>query len=171
MLLNHPQTISPPHLSKNCLPWNWSLMPKSLGTNFCCFSATHSCLALMSDSVQPHGLQHVRPPCPSLSPRVYSNPCPLSWWCHPTISSSVTPFSSCPQSFPASESFPMSQLFASGGQSIGASASASVLPLNIQGWFPLGLTGWISLQSLGLSRAFSSNISRKHRFFGTQPSL
>ena len=91
------------------------------------------------DSLQPHGLQHARLPCPSLSPRVCSHSCPLSWWCHPTISSSVTLFSSCPQSFPASESFPTSQLFASGGQNTGVSASVSVLPMNIQGWFPLGL--------------------------------
>ena len=100
------------------------------------------------------GLQHTRFPCPSPSPGVCSNSCPLSQWCHPTISSSVAPFSSCPQSFPASGSFPVSRLFASGGQSIGA--SASVLPRNIQGWFPLGLTGWISLQTKGLSRVFSS---------------
>ena len=100
----------------------------------------------------------------------YSNSCPLSQWCHPTMSSSVVPFS-CPQSFPASGSFPMSQLFTSGGQSIGASASASVLPMNIQGWFPLGLTGLISLLSKGLSRIFSSTTVRKHQFFSTQPSL
>ena len=99
-----------------------------------------------------HGLQHAMPPCPLPSPRVCSNPCSLRWWCHPTISSSIVPFSSCLWSFPASGSFPMSCLFTSGGQSIGASASASVLPMNIQGWFPLGLTGWISLQSKGLSR-------------------
>ena len=105
---------------------------KKLGDQFLLFFSHSFMSALMSDSLQPHGLQHVRPPCPSLSPRVYSNPCPLSRWCHPTISSSVTPFSSCPQSFPISESFPMSQLFASGGQSIGASASASVLPMNIK---------------------------------------
>ena len=105
----------------------------------------------MSDSLQPHGLQHARPPCPSPTPGVYSNSCPLSWWCHPTISSSVLPFSSCLQSFPASGSFPVSQFFASGGQSIGVSASASVLPMSIQDWFLLGWTGWISLQSKGLS--------------------
>ena len=105
-------------------------------------------------------------PCPSLSPRVCSSSSPLSWWCHPTISYSFTSFSSCPQSFPALGSFPMSQLFASGGQSIGASASASVLPLNIQGWFPLGLTGLVSLQSKGLSRVFSSITLQKHHFFG-----
>ena len=102
--------------------------------------------SVMSDSLQPHGLQHTRPPCPSPTPGVYSNSCPLSWWCHPTISSSVIPFSSCPQSFPASGSFPISQLFASGGQNIGVSASASILPVNIQDWFPLGWIGWISLK-------------------------
>ena len=107
------------------------------------------------DSLQPHGLQHTRPPCPSQTPGVYSNSCRLSWWCHPTISSSVIPFSTHPQSFPASGSFQMSQLFASGGQNIGVSASVSVLPMNTQGWFPLGWTGWISLQSQGLSRVLS----------------
>ena len=101
----------------------------------------------MSNSVQPHELQHARPPCPSPTPGVHPNPCPLSRWCHPTISSSVVPFSSCPQSFPASGSFPMSQLFASGGRSIGISASTSVLPMNTQDWSPLGWTGWISLHS------------------------
>ena len=109
--------------------------------------------SVMSDSLQPHGLQHARPPCPSPTPGVYSNSCPLSQWCHPTISSSVIPFSSCLQFFPASGSFQMSQLSASGGQSIGVSASKSVLPMNIQDWFPLGLTGWISLQSKGLSES------------------
>ena len=101
----------------------------------------------MSDSLRPHGLQHARPPCPSPTPRVYSNSCPLSQWCHPTISSSDVPFSSCPQSFPVSRCFPMSQFFASGSQSIGVSVSTSVLPMNIQGWFPLGWTGRISLLS------------------------
>ena len=119
----------------------------------------------------PHGLQHSRFPCFPLSSGVCSNSCPLSWWCYLTISSSVSPFSFCLQSFPASGSFPVSQLFASGGQSIGASASASVLSVNIQGWFPLELTGFISLQSKGLSRVFSSTTTQKHRFFGTQPSL
>ena len=110
----------------------------------------------MSDSLWPHELQHARPPCPSPPPRVHPNPCPLSWWCHPAISSSVIPFSSCPQSLPASEAFPMSQLFAWGGQSIGVLALASVLPKNTQGWSPLEWTGWISLQSKGLSRVFSN---------------
>ena len=110
--------------------------------------------SVVSDSLQPHGLQHTRPPCPSPTPWVYLSSCPLSQWCYPTISSSIIPFSSCLQSFSASGSFQMSQLFTSGGQSVGVSASASVLPMNIQDWFPLGWTGWISLQSKGLSRVF-----------------
>ena len=125
----------------------------------------------MSDSLWPHGLQHARLSCPSPTPRVYANSCPLSRWCHPTISSSVIPFSSCLQSFPASGSFLMSWLFfdhSSGGQSITASASSSVLPMNIQDWFPLGWTGWISLQSKGLSRVFSNTTVQKHQFFGAQ---
>ena len=122
----------------------------------------------MSDSLQLHGLQHTRLRCLSLSPGVCSNSCPLSQWCHLTISSFVTPFSSCPQSFSASVSFLESQLFTSGGQSIVVSASASVLPMNIQGWFSLGLTGLISLLSKGLSRVFSSTPVWKHQFFGTQ---
>ena len=111
--------------------------------------------SVVSDSLWPHELQHARPPCPSPTPGVYPNSCPLSWWCHPAISSSVVSFSSCPQSFPASGSFPMSQLFKSGGQSIRVSASTSVLPMNTQDWSPLGWIGWISLQSKGLSRVFS----------------
>ena len=130
-------------------------------------SVQFSCSAV-SDCLRPHGLQHARPPCPSPTPGVYSNSFPLSWWCHPTISSSVIPFSSCPQSFPASGSFQISQLFPSGGQSIRASASTSVLPMNIQDWIPLGWTGWISLQSRGLSRVFSNITIQKHQFFGTQ---
>ena len=110
----------------------------------------------MSDSLPAHGLQHARPLCPSLTPRACSNSCPSGWWCHPTISSSVVPLSSCLPSFPVSGSFPMSQFFTSSGQSIGASTSASVLPLNTQDWFPLGLTGLISLQSNGLSGVFSN---------------
>ena len=124
-----------------------------------------------SDFLRPHELQHTRLPCPSLSPRVCSNSCPLSQWCHPTISSPVIPFSSCLQSFPASGSFKMSQFFASGGPSIGVSASASVLPMNIQGWFCLGLTGWISLQTKGLSRVFSKTTVQKHQLFAAQPFL
>ena len=127
--------------------------------------------SVVSDSLWPHEPQHARPPCPSPTPGIHSNSCPLSWWCHPAISSSVIPFSSCPQSLPASESFPMSQLFTWGGQSIGASASASVLPMDIQGWFPFGLTGWISLHSKGLSKVFSNTTVQKRQFFSTQPSL
>ena len=123
------------------------------------------------DSLQPHESQHTRPPCPSQTPGVYSNTCPSSWWCHPAISSSVIPFSSCPQSLPAPGSFPMSQLFAWDGQSIGVSASASVLPMNTQDWSALGWTGWISLQSKGCSRVFSNTTVQKHQFFGTQLSL
>ena len=132
------------------------------------------CLVAKSDSLQPHGLQHARLPCPSLSPRICSSSCPLSLWYWPTISSSVTPLSSCLQSFPSSGCFPMSRLLASSGLSIGTSASASVLLMNIQDWFPLGfplwLTGCISL-SKGLSRVFSNTIVQKHQFFSTQPSL
>ena len=127
--------------------------------------------AVMSDSLWPHGLQHARPPCPSPSPGVCSNPCPSRQRCHPTVSPSVTLFSSCLQSFPASESFPVSQLSVSGGQSIRVSALASVLPMNAQDWFPLGWTGWISLQSKGLSRVFSNTTVQKHKFFSAQLSL
>ena len=128
--------------------------------------------SVVSDSLQPHGLQHARPPCPSQTPGVYSKLFfPLSWWCHPTISSSVIPYSSCLQSFPVAGSFQMSQFFSSGGQIIGVLASASVLQLSIQDWFPLGWTGWISLQSKGLSRVFSNTTVQKHQFFGTQLSL
>ena len=122
----------------------------------------------MSDSLPPNGLQHARLPCPSPTPGACSNSCLSSRWCHQTVSSSVIPFSSCLQSFPASGCFPISQFFASGGQSIGASASASVLPMNIQDCFPLGLTGLISLQSKGLARVFSSTTVQKHQFFCTQ---
>ena len=118
-----------------------------------------------------HELQHARTPCPSPTPRVHSNPYPLSWWCHLTISSSVVPFSSCPPSFPASESFQTSQLFTSGGQNMGVSASASFCPRNIQDWFPLGWTGWISLLSKGLSRVFSNTRVQKHQFLSAQLSL
>ena len=125
--------------------------------------------SVVSDSLQPHESQQARPPCPSPTPRVHSYSRPSSQWCHPAISSSIVPFSSCPQSLPASESFPMSWLFTSGGPSIGA--LASVFPMNIQGWFPLGLTVLISLQSKRLSRVFWSIIIWKHQFFGSQPSL
>ena len=127
--------------------------------------------SVVSDSLQPHEPQHARPPCLSPTPGVHSNPCPLSQWCHPAISFSVVPFSSCPQSFPASRSLQMSQLFASGGQSIRVSAWTSDPPMNIQDWFPLGWTGWISLQSKRLSRVFSNTTVQKHQFFGTQLSL
>ena len=133
-------------------------------------SAQFSC-SLVSNSLQAHGLQHARLPCPSPTPRACSNSCPSSRWCHPTISSSIVPFSSCLQSFPASGSFPMSQFFASGGQSIGVSVSAWVLWMNIWDWFPLGWTGWISLKSKGLSRVFFNTTVQKHQFFGTQLSL
>ena len=126
--------------------------------------------SVVSDSLRPHELQHTRPPWPSPTPGVHSNSCPSSWWCHPAISSSVVPFSSCPQSLPASESFPMSQLVAWGGQSIGFSPLASVLPKNTQDWSPLEWTDWISLQSKGLSRVFSNTTVQKHQFFGAQPS-
>ena len=129
-------------------------------------SVTQSCPTL-----RPHGLQHTRPPCPSPTPGVYSNSCPLSQWCHPTISSFVVPFSPSLQSFPASGSFQMSQFFAWGGQSIGASASTSVLPMNTQDWSPLGWTGRLSLQSKGLSRVLSNTTVQKHQFFGAQLSL
>ena len=124
--------------------------------------------SVVSDSLRPHELQHTRPPCPSPTPGVHSNSCPSSRWCYPVISSSVIPFSSCPQSLPSSESFPMSQLFAWGGQSTGVLALASFLPKKSQGWSPLEWTGWISLQSMGLSRVFSNTTAQKHQFFGAQ---
>ena len=135
------------------------------------FSSIQFSRSVVSDSLRPHEPQHAKPPCPSPTPRVHPNPCPLSQWCHLTISSSVNPFSFCPQSFPSSGSFQMSQLSTSGGQSIGVSASTSVLPMNIQVWFPLGLTSSVSLQSKGLSRVFSNNTFQKHQFFGAQLSL
>ena len=127
--------------------------------------------SVMSDSLWPHEPQHARLLCPSPTPGAHPNSCPLSQWCHPTISSSVVPFSSCTQSFPASGSFQMSQLLVSSGQSIGVSASTSDLPMNTQDWSPLGWTGWISLQSKGLSRVFSNTKVQKHQFLGTQLSL
>ena len=128
--------------------------------------------SVMSDSLWPHGLQHARPPCPSPTPEAYSNSRPSSQWCHPTISPCVIPLFSHLQSFPGSESFPVSQFFASGSQSIGAATSAaSVLLMNIQGWFPLGWTGWISLQSKGFPKVFSNITVQKYQFFSTQPSL
>ena len=142
-----------------------------LSQEYFLFCSVQFSRSVMSDSLRPHGLQHARIPCSSPTPRVYSDSYRLSWWCHPTISSSVVPFSSHLQSFPASGSFQMSQFFASGGQSIGVSASASVLPMNIQDWITLGWTGWISLQSKGLSRVFSNTTVQKHKFSRTQLSL
>ena len=140
---------------------------------FCCNcqSVSQFSHSVTSDSLWPHGLQHARPPCPSPTPGVHPKPCPLCQWCHPTISSSVVPFSSCLQSFPASGSFQISQFFTSGGQSIGVSASTSILPMNVQDWFPLRWFGWISLQSKGLSRVFSNTTVQKHQFFCAQLSL
>ena len=148
--------------------WRW------LTPTMCCniqFSSVQFSRSVVSDSLRPHGLQHARLTCPSPTPEACSNSHPLSQWCHPTISSSVVPFSSRLQSFPASGSFPISQLFASGGQSIGVSASASVLPMNIQDWPPLGWTGWISLQSKRLLRVFSNTAVQKRHFFCAQLSL
>ena len=162
------------------MPWNWvpkcnwagpyGAFPGQTPSHILCCGSSLSQFSrsVMSDSLWPHGLQHTKPPCPSPTPRVYANSCPLSLWCHSTISSSVIPFSSCLQSFPASGSFQMSWLFASSSQSIGVSASTSVLPMNIQDWFPLGWTGWISLQSKGLSRVFSNTTIQKHQFFSAQ---
>ena len=135
------------------IPWTARRSSQSILTEIRSDQISHS---VVSDSLQPHESQHARPPCPSPSSGVHSDSRPLSQWCHPAISSSVVPFSSCPQSLPASGSFPMNWFFASGGQSIGVSASESVLPTNIQDWFPLGWTGWISLQSKGFSRVFSN---------------
>ena len=135
--------------------------------SFRTFHSVQFSRSIVSYSLRPHGLQHTRPPCPSPTPRASLNSRPSSWWCHPTISSSVVPFSSCPQSFPALGSFQISQLFTSGGQSIGISASKSVLPMNTQDWSPWGWTGWISW----LSRAFSNITVQKHQFFGAQLSL
>ena len=147
----------------------WNVLSGAFGKRLSIqFRSVRVSCSVMPDSLRSHGPQHARLPCPSQSPGACSNSCPLCWWCHPTISSSVIPFSSCLQSFPASGSFPMSQFFASGGQRIGVSASASVLPMNIQDWFPLGLNDLISLQSKGLSRVFSNTTVQKPQFFGTQ---
>ena len=151
---------------RNGYPIQYSGLENSMD----CRSSQFS-LSVVSDSLRHHGPQHARPPCPSPTPGVYTNSCPVNRWCHPTISSFVIPFSSHLQSFPASGSFPMSHFFTSGGQSIGVSASAAVLPMNIQDWFPLGWTDWISLQSKGLSRVFSNTTVQKHQFFGAQVSL
>ena len=136
----------------------------------CWLSSVQFSHSVVSDSGRFHESQHARPPCPSPTPGVHSNSCPLIWWCHPAISFSVISISSCPQSLPASESFPKSQLFAWGGQSTGVSALASFLPKNTQDWSPLERTGWISLQSKGLSRVCSNTTVQKHQFFGAQPS-
>ena len=149
------------HTSEKLTDHNGRVAPHSLNS----IQLSHS---VVSDFLWPHGPQHARPPCPPPTPRDYSNSCPLSQWCHPAISSSVIPFSSHLQSLPTSGSFQISQLFASGGQSIGVSASTSVLPMNVQDWSPLGWTGWISLQSKGLSGVFSNTTVQKHQFFGTQ---
>ena len=155
-------------VSENLTCYNiWSASKSRTWISCFQFQFQFSC-SVVSDSLQPHELQYSRPPCSSPTPRVYPNSCPLSRWCHPTISSSVIPFSSYLHSFQASGSFQMSQFFASGGESIGVSASASVLPMNIQDWFPLGWTGWISLQSKGLSRVLPNIILQKHQFFGAQ---
>ena len=163
-----------PLLSPFCLPFLRSIFwlssihftsrskPKFISVQFSC--------SVVSNSLRPHESQHARPPCPSPSPGVHSNSRPSSQWCHPAISSLVVPFSSCPQSLPASESLPMSQLFAWGGQTTGASALASFLPQKSQGWSPSEWTGWISLQSKGLSRVFSITKVLNHQFFGAQPS-
>ena len=135
------------------------------------FSLVQFSRSVVSDSLRPHELQHARPPGPLPTPRVNTNSCPSSQWCNPNILSSVVPFSSCPQSFPASGSFQRSQLFTWGGQSTRVSASTSILPMNTQDWSPLGWTGWISLQSKGLSRVFSNTTVQKHQFFDTQLSL
>ena len=165
------QASGPKWDSRTELSWDDttpSLTPSCQKTYLLLVEFSHS---VMSNSLWPHGLQHTRIPCPSPFSRACSNSCPLSRWCHPTILSSVIPFSSCLQYFPAWGSFLINQLFTSGDQSIGASVSASVLPMNIQDWYPLGLTGWISLQSKRLSRVFSNNTVQKHQFFSTQPSL
>ena len=167
-----PVTLTkPPDLfMRAVLPWLHLILVTSRRSYLLISSVQFSC-SVMSDSLRPHGLQHTRLPTPSAILGACSNPCSSSWWCHPTISSSVIPFSSCPQSFPASGSFPMSQFFASGGQSIEASTSASVLQVNIQDWFPLGWTGLISSQSKGFSKVFSNTTVQKHQFFSAQLSL
>ena len=150
-----------------CSSWNGSLFIQRL--NLSKVSVQFSC-SVMSDSLRAYELQHSRPPCPSPTPGVYPNSCPSRQWCHSAISSSVVPFSSCPQSLPASESFPVSQLFTWDGQSTGVSALASFFPKKSQGWSPSEWTGWISLQSKGLSRVFSNTTVQKHQFYCTQPS-
>ena len=156
------------------IPWRTRITekcaPVCLGDPLLILSVQFS-HSVIFDSLRPHESQHARSPCPSPAPGVHPNPCPSSQWCHPAISSSVIPFSSCPQSSPASEYFQMSKLFTSGGQSTGVSASTSVSPMNTQDWSPLEWTGWMSLQSRGLARVFSSTTVQKHQFFGAQLSL
>ena len=154
-----------------CFYCSPSICHEVMGPDPIIFSSVQFSCSVVSNSMWPHEPQHARPPCPSPTPWVHPNPCPLSWWCHPTISSSVVPFSSCAQSFPALGTFQMSQLFASGGQSIGVSSSTSVLPMNTQDWYPLGWTGWIALQFKGLSRVFSNTTVQKHQFLGSKFSL
>ena len=156
------------HNFKLCFMKNLQFSAHVTMCYFILFSSVQFSCSVASDSLWPHELQHARPPCPSPTPGVHSNSCPSSWWCHPAISASVVPFSSWPQSLPASGSFPMSQLFAWGGQSIGVSALASFLPMNTQDWSPLGWTGWIFLQSKGLSRVFSNTTVQKHQFSSAQ---
>ena len=172
-LIFHPESNKVSHLPR-LTSWLAATWSSHSGSSHCLDKPVRglsfSC-PVMSDSLWPHGLQHARLPCSPLSPGLCSNSRPLCRWCHPNISSSVFPFSSCLHSFPASESFPMSLLLESSGQSIGASASASVLPINILSQFPIGLTCLISLQSKGLSKVFFNTIIQKHQFFGTQPSL
>ena len=162
--------VMEPYWSNINFIWVWEAYSHSSWIPFC-FPSVQFSRSVVSNSLHPHGLQHTRPPCPSPTPGACSNSCPLSWWCHPTISSSVVPFSSRLQSFPASGSFPMSQLFAWGNLSIGVSASTSVPPMSTQDWSPLGWTGWISSKSKGLSRVFSNTTVQKHQFFSAQPSL
>ena len=152
-----------------CFQWFFFIISNSQYIWYLRSSVQFSC-SVLSDPLRRHGPQHTRPPCPSPTPGIYPNSCPLSWWCHPVISSSAV-FSSCFQSFPASESFQRSQLFTSNGQIIGVSASTSVLPMDIQNWLPLGCTSWIDLQSKWLSRIFSSTTVQMHQFFSSQLSL
>ena len=174
-LSHHPNSLSSQHSSlwlSSCifLPLFIDYVPShfSCVQNFVILSSDQFSCSVVSDSLRPHESQHTRPPCPSPTPGVHPNPCPSIRWCHPAISSSVIPFSSCPQSLPVSGSFPVSQLFSWGGQSIRVSASISVLPMNTQDLSPLGWTGWISLLSKGLSRVFSNITVQKHQLFSAQ---
>ena len=167
---NHISPIDGENKHEHFSWWEWGVQVHPDVVE-CFSSSVQFSRSVVSDSLRHHGLQHTRPPCPSPTTGVYPNSCPVSRWCHPAISSSIMPFSSRLQLFPASGFFPMSQFFISGGQSIGVSASASVLPMNIQDWYPLGWTGWISLQSRGLSRVFCNTTVQKHQFFGAQLSL